>query len=143
MTSFIIFLSFLPSFAWLILFLKKDVHPEPKKMIAKVFISGAFATILVFVVQFLLLDFLKFFDIGKNTVFSFLLLSITEEIFKFLAAYLVIRKSKFFIDKNEAENYLKDIIYDPVASNLKKEDIKYTSIIEIELVQHWPEKHTE
>lgn len=54
-----------------------------------------------------------------------------------------IRRSKFFIDKNDAQVYLEDIIYDPKDSNIKKSELKYISIIELELVQHWPNRHTE
>lgn len=36
-----IILGILPSFIWLLFFLRKDVHPEPKSMILKVFFAGA------------------------------------------------------------------------------------------------------
>ncbi len=42
MSTFLaVFLGILPSFFWLWLYLKKDIHPEPKKMIVLVFVSGA------------------------------------------------------------------------------------------------------
>ena len=46
MEFLIIVLGLLPGFAWLIFFLKEDIHPEPKKMIAKVFFVGAVFTFI-------------------------------------------------------------------------------------------------
>lgn len=54
-----------------------------------------------------------------------------------------IRKSKFFSNKKDAEIYLDDINIDWKTAKLKKTELKYTSIIELELVQHWPEAHKE
>lgn len=39
--SFYALLGILPSFIWLLFYLHKDVNPEPKKMIFKVFLAGA------------------------------------------------------------------------------------------------------
>ena len=41
----------LPSLTWLSYYLRKDVHPEPKKMVLKIFLWGALITIPVFFVQ--------------------------------------------------------------------------------------------
>lgn len=106
MLFLIIFFGFLPSFAWLFFFLKEDVHPEPKKMIVKVFIVGALATVLVFAIQYLLLDFLKFIQLSKNGLVSFALLSVIEEVFKFLAAFLIVKKSRFFDEPVDAMIYM-------------------------------------
>src|SRR3989344_4541791 len=38
---FAIILGIIPSFAWLIFFLREDVHPEPNKMIIKVFLAAS------------------------------------------------------------------------------------------------------
>ena len=46
-TSFAI----LPGFIWLLYFLNKDVHPEPKKLILKIFLLGMLVTIPVFFVE--------------------------------------------------------------------------------------------
>jgi len=47
----LISLGFIPSLAWLFFFLKEDIHPEPKKMIVKVFVAGA---VITFIAIFLL-----------------------------------------------------------------------------------------
>lgn len=92
----LIILGLLPSFAWLIFFLKEDIHPEPKKMIAKVFMAGALMTILVAAIQFLL----------KNIFASFLIFAAVEEVSKFLAAYLTVKKSRFFDEPIDAMIYM-------------------------------------
>jgi RsiW-degrading membrane proteinase PrsW (M82 family) len=106
MIYFFIFLGFLPSFAWLFFFLKEDVHPEPKKMLAKVFFCGALSTLVVIFLQIFLQDILRFFQIKDYTLISFFFFAISEEIFKFLAAFLVIRKSRFFDEPIDAMIYM-------------------------------------
>lgn len=100
MIAFIIILGLLPSFAWLIFFLKEDVHPEPKKMIAKVFMAGALTTIFVAAIQFSLQKIFVSFSA------SFFVFAVIEETFKFLAAYLIIRKSRFFDEPVDAMIYM-------------------------------------
>ena len=101
-----IVLGLLPSFAWLFFFLKEDVHPEPKKMIAKVFIWGALSTLLVIIIQLFLQNILQFLQIKNYGLISFFSFGIIEEIFKFLAAYLIIRKSPFFDEPIDAMIYM-------------------------------------
>ena len=51
--SIIVYIIFglLPSLTWLFYYLRKDAHPEPKKMILKIFLWGALITVPVFFVQ--------------------------------------------------------------------------------------------
>ena len=51
----------LPSLIWLFYYLAKDLHPEPKKMILKVFLYGVIITIPAFFIQIALSEFLKEF----------------------------------------------------------------------------------
>lgn len=101
-----IFLGVIPSFAWMYFFLKEDVHPEPKKMIAKVFIAGALITILAAGVQFLGKYVMENYFIRDYSVASFLIFGVIEEIFKFVAAYMVVRKSRFFEEPIDAMIYM-------------------------------------
>lgn len=96
----LIILGFIPSFAWLVFFLKEDVHPEPKKMVAKVFMAGALTTIFVAAIQFSLQKIFVSFSA------SFFVFAVIEETFKFLAAYLIIRKSRFFDEPVDAMIYM-------------------------------------
>ena len=100
-----------PSLIWLAYYLTKDLHPEPKRMILKIFLLGAVITIPVFFVQIGLKELLgivasKFGVIGNIdkisslplnhldsksltvvVIYWFLVISLSEEFFK----YLVIR----------------------------------------------------
>ena len=101
-----IFLGLLPSFAWLIFFLKEDVHPEPKKMISRVFMAGALITFVAVGLQFLLRNILQSFQINEYHLVSFSFFGFIEETLKFLAAYLVVRKSPFFDEPIDAMIYM-------------------------------------
>src|SRR3989344_1670353 len=106
MTAIFILIGFLPSFAWLFFFLKEDIHPEPKKMIAKVFIWGALITSIAILVQYLFRYLLGTIGIGQHQFASFLLFGIIEEVLKFLAAYSVVKKSPFFDEPMDAMIYM-------------------------------------
>src|SRR3989304_8758775 len=49
--AFLLLLGFAPSLIWLVYYLRQDLHPEPKKMIVRVFISGFFFTFFPFVAE--------------------------------------------------------------------------------------------
>jgi len=79
---------------WLFYYLTKDIHPEPKKMIVKIFLWGALITVPVFFVQIGLTNLLDMFamnSIVKNIVYWFLVIAFSEEFFK----YLVVRAKVF------------------------------------------------
>jgi len=101
-----VLLGLLPSFAWLFFFLKEDVHPEPKKMLAKVFIWGALSTLVVIFIQLFLQNLLQSLRIDNYGSIAFFFFGIIEEIFKFLAAYLIVRKSPFFDEPIDAMIYM-------------------------------------
>ncbi len=82
----------LPSLTWLSYYLRKDVHPESNKMVLKIFLWGALVTLPVFFVQIWFAALLNKFGPNLSPViisliYWFLIISFTEEIFK----YLVIR----------------------------------------------------
>ena len=77
----------LPSLTWLFYYLSKDMHPEPKKMILKIFLWGAFITIPVFFVQMGLGSLLQSFNLDATTtniLYWFLVIGFSEEFFKYL-----------------------------------------------------------
>lgn len=106
MSIFFIFLGLLPSFAWLIFFLKEDIHPEPKKMIVRAFIAGALVAFVAVGLQLLLRNILQSFQINEYHLVSFSLFGFIEEALKFFAAYLVVRKSRFFDEPIDAMIYI-------------------------------------
>jgi len=94
----------LPSLVWLFYYLRKDLHPEPKKMILDVFLYGVLVTIPVFFVQTQLSEILKqlqWFDffhsfpvVVNNILKWFVVIAFTEEIFKYLVVKLVVFKNR-------------------------------------------------
>ena len=103
---FAIILGLIPSFAWLIFFLREDAHPEPKKMIIKVFLAGALISLLTAIFQIYFQKILNVFNFVQYTVVSFLILATIEEAFKFLAAYASAGGSKYFDEPMDAMIYM-------------------------------------
>lgn len=97
---------FLPSFAWLFFFLKEDIHPEPKKMIVRVFFAGGVVTFVAIAFELLAQNILGFFNITRNDTLAFFTFAAIEEVLKFFAAYFVIRRSPFFDEPVDAMIYM-------------------------------------
>jgi len=101
-----VLLGILPGFVWLMFYLQEDEHPEPKKMIAKVFFAGVLMTAVIVILQFLFQEASKLIAIPRRDFVSIIVFAGIEEIFKFLAAYWVIRRSKFFDEPVDAMIYM-------------------------------------
>jgi len=96
MLIYILFLFFAlaPVFVWLCFYLKKDRHPEPKKMILKVFIAGMSVACFAAVVEAAFSKLLGHGNLTSEIVKSFLLAGFFEETMKYLAAKKYSFKSK-------------------------------------------------
>ena len=89
-----IILGILPSLIWLFYYLAKDLHPEPKRMIIKIFLWGALITLPVFFVQEglkFLLDQININPLAYSLIYWFAIIAFSEEFFK----YLVVRVKVF------------------------------------------------
>lgn len=90
----------MPSLAWLFYYLSKDLHPEPKKAIIKVFLWGAAITIPVFLIQLGLSELLKSFSFLRSSPLIFIIIkwffviALTEELFKYLAVKISVLRKK-------------------------------------------------
>ena len=94
--SIIIYIVFgiLPSLVWLTYYLRKDIHPEPKRMILKIFLWGVLIALPVFFVQIGLKSILDKTNIDPffySLIYWFLIIALSEEFFK----YLVVRVKVF------------------------------------------------
>lgn len=99
------FLGIIPSFVWLLYYLRKDLHPEPKKQILRIFLWGAVITIPVLLVQVgstALLDVLipeeltksnNSFNWAKIILQWFIVIAFVEELFKFLVVKIKVMGS--------------------------------------------------
>ena len=92
----------LPSLIWLFYYLKKDMHPEPKKMIVKIFFYGILVTIPVFLLQvglsaildqIKILGFFNGYPIIEDLLKWFVVIALTEETLKYGVVKLAILKS--------------------------------------------------
>ncbi len=93
----------LPSFAWLIFFLREDVHPEPKKLILYALSLGALSTVPALLLQIGIQEVLNVLIVNLPIV---ILLAFSEELFKFLAVWLGIRRNPSFDEPVDAMVYM-------------------------------------
>ncbi len=107
----VIILGLLPSSIWLLFFLRKDVHPEPKSMILKVFFLGALVAPIAAMdetgFQNLLID-LKF-DLSSTKFFLlywFLGVGLVEEILKYLVVRFAVLSHHEFDEPVDAMLYM-------------------------------------
>lgn len=92
----VIFFGIAPSFIWLLFYLRKDKHPEPNRMILKVFALGMIITILAATVELGLFDTIfkmaRNFGVSEGVIFflsNFIGIALVEEFFK----YFVVKKA--------------------------------------------------
>lgn len=107
--SIYIFFGILPSLAWLFYYLRKDLHPESKKMIIKVFLWGSIATIpVIFIEKWLTsgLKALQLSNVFSSIIYWFLIIALTEEIFKYLAVRFFAQNSAEFDEPVDAMIYM-------------------------------------
>ena len=91
-----IFFGILPSLVWLSYYLTKDLHPEPKRMILKIFIWGSLITLPVFFIQIGLTSLLNLANLNPalwNKIYWFFIIALSEEFFKYLVIRLKVANS--------------------------------------------------
>lgn len=92
----------LPAIIWLFFFTREDIHPEPRRLIAFTFGIGVLSAIPTLLAQVLFKDALG----DGKVVLTFLGLAAIEEVFKFLAAFYVVYKNKYFDEPIDAMIYM-------------------------------------
>lgn len=90
-----IFFGILPSILWLLFYLRKDTRPEPKKMILKIFLYGALATLPAILFETMFFEAVK--RIGFPSLIAFCLNI-------FLGVALIEEFLKFFVIKEKVLN---------------------------------------
>ena len=106
MNFFVLLLGLIPSFIWLSFFLQEDIHPEPRKMIFAVFVTGVLAAVGAYVVQFFASDYLLTIGVFSWSLSYLSLFAAIEELIKFIAAYVIIRHSRHFDEPIDAMIYM-------------------------------------
>ncbi len=93
----------LPALVWLLFFIKEDIHPEPKRIIALTFGIGVLSALPTLLVQIIFKDLA---GEGASLWLVFLGLATIEEVFKFLAAWYAVSGSKYFDEPIDAMVYM-------------------------------------
>ena len=115
MIFIIIFLGLLPGFAWLLFYLEEDTHPEPKRIVAMVFLAGVLSAVAALVAEFFVScafvygfgNCAKKVGGGVNlTPVLILVFAVIEEVVKFGAVYLTVAKTKYFKEPIDAMVYM-------------------------------------
>ncbi len=119
MTLLAIILGLLPGFAWIVFYLKEDLHPEPRKLIIYVFTAGILVTLVAYLAQ--CLSFTNLFPfkscnvsldraVGSLSLIQGIimvtLLAFIEEVLKFGAAYLAVHRNANFDEPVDAMIYM-------------------------------------
>ncbi len=124
----LISIGFAPSMIWLLYYLHKDLHPEPRIMIVKVFFWGFASTFVAFALEWVFIETIRgivmycascgnvlpkftgnintFSVIGLSTFIILTALALIEESIKYVAAKVKIMGSKYFDEPTDAMIYL-------------------------------------
>ena len=93
----------IPALIWLRFWLREDSdHPEPKGRIIYTFLAGALVIIPVFFIQ---RHISTVFNTDNGSLFPVFLWAMTEEVFKYLAAYWTALRTRFFDEPIDAVVY--------------------------------------
>ena len=103
-------LGVLPSLIWLVFFLQEDVHPEPKKMIAKAYLWGGISALAALVFEYGLSGLVEKISFTlpqliNIDISSFLVFGAVEEVVKFLFIFILVRNSPYFDEPVDAMIY--------------------------------------
>ncbi len=101
-----IFFGIIPGFAWLFFYLREDLHPEPKSLIALTFIFGVASAIFALGIQVVLSHAFRGFGIGKYSFVAILILALVEELAKFGGAFFAVHKNEAFDEPVDAMIYM-------------------------------------
>lgn len=84
MSYFLFFIfGLLPSIIWLLFFLRKDVHPEPKRMVLKIFFWGILATLPAIFIERGIFEELAKLNLPQ-ILYIFFGIALVEEVLKYL-----------------------------------------------------------
>ncbi|MCP6719422.1 MAG: PrsW family intramembrane metalloprotease [Patescibacteria group bacterium] len=107
--SLYIFFGIIPSILWLQYYLRKDVKPEPKLMIIKVFFYGALFTIPAIFLEIAAFEGIKWLGFSSPLLFIlniFLGVALVEEFLKFLVVKTKVLNNPEFDEPIDAMIYM-------------------------------------
>lgn len=104
-----IFLGILPSILWLQFYLRRDVKPEPKLMILKIFFYGILSTLPAIFLETAFFEGVKRFNFSDFTALAlniFLGVALIEELLKFLVVKVRVLNDPEFDEPVDAMIYM-------------------------------------
>jgi protease PrsW len=101
-----IILSFVPGFVWLLFYLREEDRPEPPRPLVRTFIYGSAFAFFTLAIQLGLKNIFGHYSVDFLSLFSIIILALTEEVFKFAAAYLSVHNDPAFSEPIDAMIYM-------------------------------------
>jgi RsiW-degrading membrane proteinase PrsW (M82 family) len=101
-----IILALIPSLIWLAFYLRKDKHPEPNRMVIKVFILGILVVPLAGLFEQGFFSALKELSLLQKTTFLVVGFALIEEVLKYLVVRFGVLKNPEFDEPVDAMIYL-------------------------------------
>ena len=96
----------LPGFAWLVIYMGEETHPEPKRLIAFVFIVGMAFGFFTVAIENIFSGWAAGIGIQELSLLSLFGLAIIEEAMKFTAAHFAIYRNPEFSEPVDAMIYM-------------------------------------
>ena len=101
-----IILALLPSLIWLAFYLRKDKHPEPNKMIIKIFLLGALAVPIAGLLEQGFFIGLEKLNLIEKIILLIIGFALIEEVLKYLVVKFGVLKNPEFDEPVDAMIYL-------------------------------------
>ncbi|MDI6734223.1 MAG: PrsW family glutamic-type intramembrane protease [Patescibacteria group bacterium] len=92
----------IPAIIWFILFSRKDIHPEPRRLLVYTFNFGVMISLAVLIFQ---VFYQNIIDMPTKSLISIVGLALIEEVLKFLSAFWAIHKNPEFDEPIDAMIY--------------------------------------
>lgn len=105
-TTFLIILAVVPSIIWLLFYLRKDKHPEPNKMIIKIFSWGIIATLGALALEFLYQEVLNLISLQNVVLIALIGAPFIEEYAKYFVVKMNVLKNPEFDEPTDAMLYM-------------------------------------
>ncbi len=105
-TTLLIILAVVPSIIWLLFYLRKDKHPEPNKIIIKIFFWGIVATLGALLFESLYQEALTFLSLQGAIILLIGGMAFIEEYLKYFVVKIKILKNSEFDEPVDAMLYL-------------------------------------
>ncbi|OGY57733.1 MAG: hypothetical protein A3C03_01010 [Candidatus Colwellbacteria bacterium RIFCSPHIGHO2_02_FULL_45_17] len=97
----------IPSLVWLVFFMSEDQRkPEPTRMILYVFLAGGLSTALAAFPELQIQNWFAERGILTSSAVFLFSFAMIEELVKFIAVYLLVRRSKFFDEWTDGMVYM-------------------------------------